>query len=79
MRDALEDFEVPEQDNDAQADSDLAETLIRLCPHLSPDLRVATYVVAPGGVSGARCIETYRPRLVTTPGASFLGKEKPAG
>jgi hypothetical protein len=47
--DLLEDFELSEQDDDEQA-SDLAAALIRLYPHLSPDLRVATYVVVLAGI-----------------------------
>jgi hypothetical protein len=48
--DLLEDFEVSEQDDDEQANSDLAVALIRLCPHLSPDLQVATYMMVLAGI-----------------------------
>jgi hypothetical protein len=47
----MEDFETPRlnADDDADANSDLAAALIRFCPHLSPDLRKATYLAARGG------------------------------
>ena len=34
---AVDDVEMPDEDDDDLADSDLAEALVRLCPHLSPE------------------------------------------
>ena len=39
----------PEQDDDAEVNSALAADLIRLCPHLSPDLREPTETATSGG------------------------------
>jgi len=33
----MDDFEICSEGDDDEADTELAEALIRLCPHLSPD------------------------------------------
>ena len=44
----MDDSEDP--DDDSQTNSDLAEALIRLCPHLAPELERQIGVVVFGGV-----------------------------
>lgn len=35
---AMDDIEMPDEDDDDVANSELAEALVRLCPHLAPEI-----------------------------------------